>query len=70
MKDLSIFYNITLITAYLNWVSWFHLVLLVAGTLVILIGCMIFLSPFLDVLRTFMSTVSFLAHLESGILGL
>ena len=40
------------------------------GLLVILIDCMIFLSPFLDVTRMSMSTVSFLAQLNSGILCL
>ena len=34
------------------------------GLLVILIDCMIFLSPFLDATRMSMSTVSFLAQLE------
>ena len=34
---------------------------------VILIDCMIFLSPFLEVTRMSMSTVSFLAELGSGI---
>ena len=38
--------------------------------LVILIDCMIFLSPFLDVTRMSMSVVSFLAKLDSGILCL
>ena len=38
------------------------------GLLVILIDCMIFLSPFLDVTRMSMSTVSFLTELESEIL--
>ena len=38
--------------------------------LVILIDCMIFLSPLLDVTRMSMSTVSFLAKLDSGILCL
>ena len=38
--------------------------------LVILTDCMIFLSPFLDVTRMSMSTVSFLALLNSGILCL
>ena len=38
--------------------------------LLILIDCMIFLSPFLDVTRMSMSTVSFLAQLDSGILCL
>ena len=37
---------------------------------VILIDCMIFLSPFLDVTRMSMSTVSFLAQLDSGILSI
>ena len=40
------------------------------GLLVILINCMIFLSPFLDVTRMSMSTVSFLSQLDSGILCL
>ena len=40
------------------------------GLLVILIDFMIFLSPFLDVRRMSMSTVSFLAQLEPGILRL
>ena len=40
------------------------------GLLVILIDCKIFLSPFLDVTRMSMSTVSFLTQLNSGILCL
>ena len=36
--------------------------------LVILIDCMISLSPFIDVTRMSISTVSFLAHLSYGIL--
>ena len=40
------------------------------GLLVILIDSMIFLSPFLDVTRMSMSTISFLAQLDSGILCL
>ena len=36
--------------------------------LVILIDCMIFLSPFLDVTKMSISTVSFLAQLDPGIL--
>ena len=47
-----------------------QLVFLEGGLLVILIDCMIFLSPFLDVTRMSMSTVSFLAQLNSGILCL
>ena len=40
------------------------------GLLIILIDCMIILSSFLDVTRMSMSTVSFLAHLHSGVLCL
>ena len=43
--------------------SYSHFLIL----LVILIDCMIFLSPFLDVTRMPMSTVSFLAQVGSGI---
>ena len=41
--------------------SWLHFLFLEVGLLVILIDCMIFLSPFLDATRMSMSTVSFLA---------
>ena len=40
------------------------------GLLVILIDCLIFLSPFVDVTRMSMSIVSFFAQLDSGILCL
>ena len=46
------------------------LLIVEGGLLVILIDCMIFLSPFLDVTRMSMSTVFFLAQLGSGILCL
>ena len=39
-----------------------------AGPLVILIDCMIFMSPFLVAIMISMSTVPFLAQLDSGIL--
>ena len=48
----------------------FHFLILVGGPLVILIGDMIFLSAFLDVISIFMSTMSFLAQLDFGILVL
>ena len=44
--------------------------ILEGGLLIILIYCMIFLSPLQDVTRMSMSTVSFLAQLDSGILYL
>ena len=55
---------------HLNWPNWFHFLILEGHLLFILIDCMIFLSPFLDVARMSMSTVSFLAQLDSGILCL
>ena len=62
--------GITLIDVYLNWLNWFHFLVLEGDVLVILIDYMIFLSPFLDGTRTSMSTVSFLAQLDPGILCL
>ena len=44
-----------------------HFLILEVGLIVILVDCMIFLSPLLDVIRMSMSTVSFLAQLDSGI---
>ena len=52
----------------LNWLNWFRFLILLAVPLVILIGCMIFVSPFLVVITISMSTVLFLAQLELGIL--
>ena len=49
--------------------NWFLFLILEGDLLVILIDCMIFLSPFLDVTRMSMSTVSFLVQLDSGILS-
>ena len=46
---------------HLNWLNWFRFFILVGGSLVILIECMIFLTPFLEVIRMSILTVSFLA---------
>ena len=54
----------------MNWLNCFYFLISMGDTLAILIGCMIFLSPFLDVIRTSMSAVSFLAQLYCGILCL
>ena len=59
--------GITLVDVLQNWFNWFHFLFLEGGLLVILISCMIYLSPFLDVTRMSMSTVSFLTKLNSGI---
>ena len=60
--------GITLVDVHLNWLNWFHFLILEGGLRIILIDCMTFLSPFLDVRRMSMSTVSFLAQLNSWIL--
>ena len=53
-----------MVDVHLGWLNWFYSLFLEGGLLVILIDCMIFLSPFLDATRMSMSTVSFLAQLE------
>ena len=65
-----IFIGITLVGVHLNWLNWFHLLILEGGLLVILIDCLIILSPFLDVTKMSMLTVSFVTQLDSGILCL
>ena len=70
VASLSLSIGITLVDVLQNWLNWFHFHFLEGGLLVILINCMIFLSPFLDVTRMSTSTVSFLARLISGILCL
>ena len=62
--------GITLVNVLRNWLNWFHSIFLERGPLVVLIDCTIFLWPFLNVTSMFMSTVSFLAQLDSGILCL
>ena len=59
VASLSFSIVISLIDVHLNRINWFYLLILAAPPLVVLIGCMIFLSPFLDVIRMSMSTVSF-----------
>ena len=59
VASLSFSIVISLIDVHLNWIKWFYLLFLAAPPLVVLIGCMIFLSPFLDVIRMSISTVSF-----------
>ena len=48
------FVGITLAEAHLNWLNWFHFLIFVAGPLVILIDCLIFMSPFPKVIRVSM----------------
>ena len=60
--------GIALIHIYLKWLNCLHVLIFVAGQLVILIGCMIFLSLSLGATRV--STASFLAKLDSRTLWL
>ena len=62
--------GIALVDVLLNWLNWFHFLFLEGDLLVILIDCMIFLSPFLDVTKISMSTISLLTQLDSEILFL
>ena len=57
-----IYIGIILVDVHLDWLNWFHFL--------ILIDYMIFLSPFLGAARMSMSTIYFLAQLDSGILSL
>ena len=66
VASLSLFYR-WLVDIHLNWLNLFLFLILKEGLLVILIDCMIFLSPFLEVRRLPMSKVSFLAQLDSVI---
>ena len=69
VASLSLFYRY-LVDVLQNWLNWFHFLFLEVGLLVILIDRMIFFSPFLDVTRMSIVTVSFIAQLGSGILCL
>ena len=70
VANLSLSTGTTLVDIHLNWLNWFHILCLEGGLLVIQIDCMIFLSPFLDVTRMYMPTVSFFPQLDAGILCL
>ena len=64
VATLSLSYRYYLVDFLENWLNWFHFLFLTGGLIVILIDCMIFLSPFLDVIRMSMSTVYYLAQLD------
>ena len=70
IKNRYLSVGITLVYVHLNWLNWFRFLIPEGDLPVIRIDCMIFLSPFLDVAKMSMSTVSFLAQLDSGILCL
>ena len=70
LASLSLFYRYYFGRCSSGLAQLVPLPLFRGGLLGILIDCMIFLSPFLDVTKMSMSTVSFLVQLESGILHL
>ena len=70
VASLSLFYRYYFGRCSSAMAQLVPILFLEGGLLVILIDCVIFLSPFLDVTRLPMSTVSFRAHLGSGILCL
>ena len=55
--------GVTLADVYLNWLNWFHFLILEVGLLVILKDCMIFVSPFQDVTRMCLLIVFFITQL-------
>ena len=59
-----------MVDVHLNRLNWFHFLILVGGPLVILIGCIVFLSPSLGVLRKSFLNSFFLLQLDCGILSL
>ena len=56
VASLSHSVGITLVDAHLNWLNWLHFPNMVVRPLAFQIGCMIFLSPFLNVIRIFIPT--------------
>ena len=65
--SLSLFYRYWL-DVHLNRLTWFHFLILLEGPFVILIDCMIVLSPFLGIIKMSMPKVFYLTQLDSGIL--
>ena len=68
LKALSA--GITLVDVHLNWLHLFDFLILEGALIVILLDCIIFLSPFLDVTRMSMSAVSLQSQVDFGILCL
>ena len=66
IASLSFFYEYYFGRCSPELVIWFHFLVLVGVSLVILMGFKIFLSPFLDITRISVSILSFLTQLGSG----
>ena len=63
------FEGIPLLDVHLNWLNWFQFFFFVKDSFIIYSNWF-FLTPHLDVIRVSMSTIFFLAQLDSGILCL
>ena len=59
--------RIKLVDVHRNWLNWFCFVTIIGDLLIILTDYMIFLWPFLDVIRMSMPTVYFFTCLGCGI---
>ena len=70
VASLSLFFRYYFGRCSAELANWFHFLFLEVGLLVILVNCIVFLSPLLDVKRMSLSTVSFIAQLEPGVLCL
>ena len=57
-------YWTTLVDIHMSWLNWFSFIILGGSPLVIVIVYMNFMSLFLDLIRMFLSKVSFLARLD------
>ena len=58
-QTLGFSIGITLEDAHLNLLNWFHFLILEGGLLVILIDCMIYLSPFLQSFSQYFDSLMF-----------
>ena len=64
VDSLSLFHRYYFGRCSYEWLNWLYFLILMESPLVILIDCMIFLSPFLDVIRISMLAVSGLVLLH------
>ena len=57
-----------MVDVHLNWLDWFHFLIVVGGLIVIVIDWIVYLSPFLDAMRmsmlTFFSCYSYTMELS------
>ena len=65
MWPAYVFYvGITLVDIHVSWLTWLNVLIINGGLLVILMDCIIFLSPFLDCIKISIWTIVFLTQLD------